>query len=424
MPHVVIVGGGFAGLYAAKTLKNSPFKVTILDKRNFHLFQPLLYQVATGGLSPGDIAYPLRAIFKRYKNIHIAMAEVVDIDPGNQKIILKEGTINYDYLILAPGSSHYYFGNDQWAPTAPGLKTIEDAAAIRHRILQAYEMAELETDPQKQAILLTFVIVGGGPTGVEIAGAVAELARGTMKNDFRNIYPPNTKIILIEGGPRILATFPPKLSTIAEKSLKRLGVQVLTNCRVTAIARNEVTFISGDQQNVIHPGTILWSAGVKASPLGEIIALRFGVKTGRQGRIPVQPDLSLDGSPNVFVIGDLADYSHIDGKPLPGVATVAMQEGIYTATLLKKRLSGKKIIPFHYNNKGNLAVIGRNSAVADIKGFRFGGIAAWFVWAFVHIRFMIGFDHKILVLIQWAWNYFTRKRGARLITGEPGPPPC
>ncbi|HLP58418.1 MAG TPA: NAD(P)/FAD-dependent oxidoreductase [Candidatus Deferrimicrobium sp.] len=424
MPHVIIIGGGFGGLYATKELKNSPFKITLIDKRNFHLFQPLLYQVATGGLSPGDIAYPLRAVFHRYKNIHVAMAEVVDIDPQGRKVILTDGEIDYDHLIIAPGSGHYYFGNSEWADIAPGLKTIEDAISIRHRILKAYEMAERETDPQKQAGLLTFVIVGGGPTGVEIAGAVAELARGTMKNDFRRIYPPDSEIILVESGPRILATFPLKLSAIAEKSLKRLGVRVLTHSRVTAIAPGAVTLATENQSTVIHTGTILWSAGVKASPLGEVIAARFALNIDRQGRVPVKPDLSLPGYPEVFVIGDLADFSHQDGKPLPGVATVAMQEGGYVARLLKKRLRGKQVAPFHYVDKGNLAVIGRNAAVADIKSFRFGGVPAWLVWVFVHIRFMIGFDHKIVVLIQWAWNYFTRNRGARLITGEAEKPRC
>jgi NADH dehydrogenase len=415
MPHVAVIGGGFAGLHAAKGLKNSPFKVTLIDRRNFHLFQPLLYQVATGGLSPGDIASPLRAVFHRYKNIHVAMAEVVDFDPRARKVILKDGEIQYDHLVIAAGSGRHYFGHPQWAALAPGLKTIEDAVTIRHNILNAYEMAERETDPQKLKSLLTFVIIGGGPTGVEIAGAAAELARSTLKNDFRNIYPPDSEIILVEIGERILATFPPQLAVKAVKSLERLGVRVLTGCRVTAITDGAVTVQSGNRETVIHAGTILWSAGVKASPLGAIIAERFGLQVDRQGRVPVEPDLSLPGYPDIFVIGDLADFSHQDGKPLPGVATAAMQEGQYAARLLKKRLQGKKTAPFHYYNKGNLAVIGRNAAVAEIKGFRFSGTPAWLVWVFVHIRFLIEFDHKILVLIQWAWNYFTRKRGARLI---------
>ncbi len=418
MPRVVVIGGGFGGLHATKGLKKSPFKVTLIDKRNFHLFQPLLYQVATGGLSPGDIASPLRAVFHRYKNIHVAMAEVVDIDPRARKVILEDGEIEYDHLVIATGSSHHYFGNQQWAALAPGLKTIEDAISIRHNILKAYEMAERETDPQKLKSLLTFVIVGGGPTGVEIAGAVAELARGTLKNDFRNIYPPNSEIILVEIGERILATFPPQLAVKAVKSLERLGVRVLTGSRVTAITDGAVTVESGSRETVIQAGTILWSAGVKASPLGTIIAERIGLQLDRQGRVPVEPDLSLPGHPNIFVIGDLAAFSHQDGKPLPGVATVAIQEGQYVAALVKKRLVGKKMAPFYYYNKGNLAVIGRNAAVAEIKCFRFSGIPAWLVWVFVHIRFLIEFDHKMLVLMQWGWNYFTRKRGARLITCE------
>jgi len=416
--QVVIIGGGFGGLHAAKGLRNSPFLVTLIDKRNFHLFQPLLYQVATGELSPGDIASPLRAVFHRYKNIRVIMAEVVDIDARNRKVILKDGEVDYDFLVVSAGSGHYYFGNEKWAGIAPGLKTIEDAISIRHRVLQAFEAAERETDPQKKQELLTFVIVGAGPTGVEIAGAIAELARTTLEDDFRNIDPADSEIILVEAGDRILSTFPPGLSNKAQKSLTRLGVRLMTGSRITDIARNTVNIDLNHQPMVIKTRTILWCAGVKASTLGEVMARGCGAPLDKQGRVVVQPDLSIPGYPDIFVIGDLANFSHQGEKPLPGVATVAMQQGQYVARLLKKRFKGKKTFPFHYHHKGELAVIGRNSAVAHIKGFRFSGILAWFIWALVHIRFLIEFDNKILVLTQWAWNYFTRKRGARLITGE------
>ena len=416
--RVVIIGGGFGGLHAAKGLRNSSFHVTLIDRRNFHLFQPLLYQVATGGLSPGDIASPLRAVFYRYKNIHVIMAVVVDIDCQNRKVILTDGEVGYDILIVAAGSSHHYFGNEKWAAVAPGLKTIEDAIAIRHRVLQAFEAAERETDPEKKRELLTFVIVGAGPTGVEIAGAIAELAHTTLADDFRTIDPTRSEIIMVEAGERILATFPPGLSIKAQKSLSRLGVRVMTGGRITDIARGAVTIDYNHQSIVIKSRTILWCAGVKASLLGELITQKCGIPGEKQGRVPVQPDLSIPGHPEIFVIGDLAYFPDREGKPLPGVATVAMQQGQYVASLLKRRFSGKKTIPFHYRHKGELAVIGRNAAVAHIKGFRFGGILAWFIWALVHIRFLIEFDNKFLVLMQWAWNYFTRKRGARLITGE------
>ncbi len=418
LQRVVIIGGGFGGLHVAKGLRNSPFQVTLIDKRNFHLFQPLLYQLATGGLSPGDIASPLRAVFHRYKNIHVIMAEVVDIDTHNRKVILKDGEVDYDFLVVSTGSGHYYFGNEKWPGIAPGLKTIEDAITIRQRVLKAYEAAERETDPQKKQELLTFVIAGAGPTGVEIAGAIAELARTTMKNDFRNIDPASSEIILVEAGERILCTFHPGLSNKAQKSLTRLGVRVMTGSRITDITENAVTIDLNHRSFVIKTRTILWCAGVKASPLGEVIAKNCGVQVDKQGRVVVQPDLSIPGYPGIFVIGDLANFSHQEGKPLPGVATVAMQQGQYVARLLTGRLQGKKTIPFHYHHKGDLAVIGRNSAVAHIKAFRFSGPLAWFIWAFVHIRFLIEFDNKLLVLTQWAWNYFTRKRGARLITCE------
>ena len=346
------------------------------------------------------------------------MAEVVDIDLHNRKVILKDGEVDYDSLVISAGSSHHYFGNETWAGIAPGLKTIEDAIAIRHRVLKAFEIAEWETDPQKRQDMMTFVVVGGGPTGVEIAGAIAELARSTLKNDFCNIDPPKSKIILVEATDRILSTFPPKLSNKAHKSLTRLGVCVMTKTRITGISDEAVTLEPGNRENVIKTRTILWCAGVKASQLGQVITRDCGVQSDRQGRVLVQPDLSIPGHPEIFVIGDLANFSHQEGKPLPGVATVAMQEGGYVARLLKKRFKGKKTVPFHYHHKGDLAVIGRNAAVANIKGFRFSGILAWFIWVFVHIRFLIEFDNKLLVLTQWAWNYFTRKRGARLITGD------
>jgi NADH dehydrogenase len=416
--HVVIIGGGFGGLYAAKAFGRAPVQVTVIDKRNFHLFQPLLYQVATGGLSPGDIASPLRAVLSRHKNTRVFIAEVIDLKPDERKVILRDGELTYDTLIVATGVSHYYFGHNEWAQRAPGLKTVEDATEIRRRIFLAFEAAERETDPEKRRAWLTFVIVGGGPTGVELAGALAELAHKTLKNDFRRINPAEAKILLLEGLERVLPSYPPELSAQAEESLVRLGVTVQTKTMVTDIQDGCITFRRGeDQPEQLRARTFLWAAGMKASALGQILADRTRVALDRAGRVMVEPDLTLAGHPNIFVIGDLANYSYQGDKPLPGVAQVAMQQGQYVADLIQCRLQGKSLPPFHYRNPGSLAVIGRNAAVADLGSLKFGGFLAWLMWVFIHILYLIEFDNRVLVLFQWAWNYITRKRGARLITG-------
>nr|WP_242038336.1 NAD(P)/FAD-dependent oxidoreductase [Chroococcidiopsis sp. [FACHB-1243]] len=418
-PHkVVIVGGGFAGLYAAKALGKSGFDVTLVDKRNFHLFQPLLYQVATGSLSPADISSPLRAILNRQKNTRVLMGEVIDLDPQQQKIILRNGELAYDSLIVATGVSHHYFGNDNWAEVAPGLKTVEDALEMRRRIFLAFEAAEKETDPEKRRAWLTFAIAGGGPTGVELAGAIAELAYSTLKRDFRNIDTKETRILLIEGMDRILPPYDPKLSAQAAHSLERLGVTIKTKTLVTNVTEDAVTIRQGDRVESIPTRTVLWAAGVKASSMGEAIAQRTGAQLDRAGRVIVEPDLSLPNYSNIFIIGDLANYSHQDDKSLPGVAPVAMQEGHYVAELIQRRLQGQAVTPFRYVDIASLAVIGRNAAVVDLRFVKFSGIFAWLIWLFVHIYYLIEFDNKLVVIFQWGWNYFTRKRGARLITGE------
>jgi NADH:ubiquinone reductase (H+-translocating) len=367
-PHkVVIVGGGFAGLYAAKALGKSGFDVTLVDKRNFHLFQPLLYQVATGTLSPADISSPLRAILNRQKNTRVLMGEVIDLDPQQQKIILRNGELAYDSLIVATGVSHHYFGNDNWAEVAPGLKTVEDALEMRRRIFLAFEAAEKETDPEKRRAWLTFAIAGGGPTGVELAGAIAELAYSTLKRDFRNIDTKETQILLIEGMDRILPPYDPKLSAQAAHSLERLGVTIKTKTLVTNVTEDAVTIRQGENIESIPARTVLWAAGVKASSMGEAIAQRTGAQLDRAGRVIVEPDLSLANYSNIFIIGDLANYSHQDDKPLPGVAPVAMQEGQYVAELIQRRLQGQAVTPFRYVDIASLAVIGRNAAVVDLR---------------------------------------------------------
>lgn len=417
--QVVIVGGGFGGLYAAKALRRAPVNVTLIDKRNFHLFQPLLYQVATGTVSPADISSPLRSILSRNRNTTVLMEEVIDLDPERQRVMLKGKELPYDTLIVATGVSHHYFGNEQWKDTAPGLKTVEDALEMRRRIFMAFEAAEKETDPEKRRAWLTFVIVGGGPTGVELAGAIAELAFGTLRDDFRNIDTTEARVLLLEGLDRILPPYPPELSAKAAASLTRLGVTVQTKTLVTNIEGATITTRQGEQTEQIFAKTVLWAAGVKASALGQVIADRAGVALDRVGRVMVSPDLSVPGHPNIFVIGDLANVSHQDGKPLPGVAPVAMQEGEYVAKLVRQRLKGgSDFPPFTYTNAGSLAVIGQNRAVADLGFIKFSGPIAWLIWVFAHIYYLIEFDNKLIVMLQWAWSYFTRKRGARLITGE------
>ncbi len=417
--RVAIVGGGFGGLYAAKELGSATVQVTLLDKRNFHLFQPLLYQVATGGLSPADIASPLRSVLAKHKNTQVLMGEVVDINPQQQLIITGNGEkIAYDTLIIATGVSHHYFGNDQWTEAAPGLKTLEDAVEMRRRILLAFERAEKETNLEKRRALLTFVVVGGGPTGVELAGALAELAYSTLKSDFSSIDTTETEIVLVEGTDRLLPTYPTDLSAAAQQALQNLGVKVRTQALVTDISNKVVAVKSGDRTEYIAAETILWAAGVQASPMGKVLAACTGVALDRAGRVMVEPDLSITNHANIFVIGDLANYAHQDHKSLPGVAPVAMQQGKYVAELIKARLAGKTLSAFRYFDWGSLAVIGRNAAVVDMRVMKFTGLPAWLIWTFLHIYYLIEFDNKLLVLTQWGWNYFTKQRGARLITGK------
>ena len=416
--HVVILGGGFGGLYAAKMMSGANVKVTVVDKRNFHLFQPLLYQVAAGWLSPGDIASPLRVVLSDYKETYVVKAEVTDIIPSENKVVFRDGDISYDTLIVATGSYHHYFGHDEWARKAPGLKTVEDALEMRRKILLSFEAAERETDPGKQKEWMTFLIIGAGPTGVELAGTIGELTKTTLKDDFRNINTEDAKIILVEGQDQVLPTYPKDLSGKAEKFLKKLGVTIRVNTMVTDIEDNKAKISRNGDIETIQSRTILWTAGVKASSLGKALAKNADTELDRTGRVIVNPDLSVPGLPDIFVIGDLAHLAVDGAEPLPGVAPVAMQEGSYVAKLILNRLQGIETKPFKYREKGNLAVIGTNSAVADLGKLKFAGFFAWLVWAFVHIRYLIEFDSKVIVLFRWAWNYFTRKRGVRLITGE------
>ena len=418
MHRAVIIGGGFGGLYAAKALRRAPVHVTLIDRRNFHLFQPLLYQVATGGLSPGEIASPLRFVLRRSANTEVLLAEVVDLDVGNRRVILRDGEAPYDTLILATGASHHYFGHDEWARLAPGLKTIEDATEIRRRILLAFEKAEREPDAVERRAWLTFVVVGAGPTGVELAGALGEIANDTLRHDFRHINPAEARILLVEGGERVLPPYPADLSADAEQALIRLGVRPMTGATVTGIDEGGVTVRHGDEADRIPARTVLWAAGVEASRLGRVLAERAGAQLDRAGRVLVEPDLTVAGHPEILAIGDLANFSHQTGKPLPGIAPVAMQEGRYAARLVRARLAGKNLPPFHYLDKGSLATIGRAAAVADFGRIHIHGFFAWVVWLFVHLLYLVEFDNRLLVLIQWAYNYFTRNRGARLITGE------
>lgn len=418
--HTVIIGGGFGGLYAAKELAKSPnVRITLIDKRNFHLFQPLLYQVATGSLSPGDIASPLRAVLNKYKNVSVLRAKVVGILPESNEVELKDGdNIRFDNLIIATGVRYNYFSNEKWLEKAPPLKTMEDALGIRHRVFHAFEEAEREQDSEIRKQWLRFVIVGGGPTGVELAGALGELARHTLKEDFRNFDPAEAEIILVEAVDRILPPFTEKSSKKAREELEKLGVIIKTSSMVTDLKDDEVILKENESSYSMKAKTILWAAGVKASKIGEVLASEFNVQTDKVGRVFVNPDLTINDRKDIFVIGDLALFTHQNGNPLPGVAPVAMQQGKYVAKLIKARLQGKNLESFEYFDKGSLAVIGRNKAIAEFGKFGFGGIVAWFIWAFIHIRYLIEFDSKILVMFQWAWNYLTMKRGARLITGD------
>ncbi|HEY3451403.1 MAG TPA: NAD(P)/FAD-dependent oxidoreductase [Myxococcales bacterium] len=420
--RVVIVGGGFGGLHAARALARSPVQVTLVDRRNFHLFQPLLYQVATGGLSPANIAAPLRGVLRRQRNAEVLLAEAVGIDAERRRLLLSDGELPYDALVLATGSTHHYFGNDRWGPLAPGLKTLEDATEIRRRMLLAFETAEREPDLEHARRRLTFVVVGAGPTGVELAGAIAEIARDTLRGNFRRIDPASAQIVLIDAVERALPTYPPDLSQKAARALRDLGVQVLTGAMVKVIEPGAIAFERDGKLECLPAENVFWAAGVKASPLGALVARAAGAEQDRQGRVIVNPDLTVGEHPEIFVVGDLA-HAEQDGRQLPGVAPVAMQQGRYVGGAIADRLAGRPPQgPFRYVDRGSMAVIGRTRAVADMNGVRFGGFLAWLAWLFVHLMYLVGFGSRLLVFVQWAWNYFTYNRSARLITG-PNPLP-
>jgi NADH dehydrogenase len=411
MPRVLIIGGGFGGLYAARALRGAPVDVTVVDRRNHHVFQPLLYQVATAGLSPGDIASPIRWILRRQRNVEVLLGEVDRVEIAQHAVHLTDGAeIPYDYLIVAAGATHAYFGHEAWQAYAPGLKSLEDALEIRRRVLMAFERAERETDPTRRQILLTFVVVGGGPTGVELAGALAEIARKSLARDFRHFDPGSARIILLEAGPYLLATFPEPLREDARNDLQRLGVDVRTSTPVTGLGASRVDTSAFS----IAADTILWAAGVAASPLGATL----GAPTDRAGRVLVNPDLSIPGHPEVFVIGDLALLKGPDGRPYPGVAQVAIQMGVHAVKNILRSTEGQPMRPFVYHDLGNMATIGRAAAVADFGWLRLHGLIGWIAWLFVHIFNLIGFRNRLLVMIQWAWAYATYQRSVRLITGQ------
>ena len=427
--QVIVVGSGFGGLHAARSFKKTDVDVTIIDRRNFHLFQPLLYQVATGGLSPANIAAPIRSMFRRQKNAKVLLGEVVGVDPQKKTVEVnstepgeaetQSQTLSYDWLIVAAGATHSYFGNDHWEKIAPGLKTIEDATKIRRSVLAAFETAEFELDTRRREELLTFVVVGGGPTGVELSGAISELSRHTLLHDFRNINPEHAKVILVEGEDRVLSTFAPKLSQKAEASLKKLGVDMRLSTHVIDIAPDQVTLKlkSDGSETTIATRTVVWAAGVAGVPLGKTLADATGVSVARGGRVEIQNDLTIDGHPNIFVIGDLASCKGDDGQPLPGVAQVAIQQGNYAGRSIKLQLKDKpKQKPFRYSDKGSLATIGRSKAIADLGFLKFSGFFAWILWLFVHIATLAKFSNRLLVFFQWAMSYATFNRSARLIT--------
>jgi NADH dehydrogenase len=407
-PHVVIIGGGFAGLNAARALDGAPVTATVVDRRNHHLFQPLLYQVATASLSPADIASPIRAILRKQDNVGVLLAEASAIDLDRKEIALDGGRLSYDYLILAAGARHSYFGHDEWEEHAPGLKSLEDALEIRRRILLAFEDAERAAGETERDRLMTFVVVGGGPTGVELAGALGEISRHTLARDFENIDPTWAKIYLLEAGPRILPMFPEKLARKAVADLNRLGVRVRTGALVTQVDDEGV--LLGEER--IRARTVLWAAGVTAAPLAKTL----GLPLDRAGRVPVEPNLTIAGHPEVFVVGDLAALTAPDGKLFPGVAQVAIQQGRRAAANVRLALAGEAMQPFRYRDYGNMATIGRNRAIADIHDLELSGFPAWVAWLFIHIMYLIGFRNRLVVLVQWMWAYFTFQRGARLIT--------
>jgi NADH dehydrogenase len=434
--RVLILGGGFAGLNAAQKLKRAPVEVTLIDRRNFHLFQPLLYQVATGSLSPGDISAPIRGVLNKQKNAEVLLGEAADIDPDAKRVTLRDGgCFDYDSLIVATGSKTSYYGKEEWRQNAPSLKTVEEATTIRHKILYAFEWAERAATEAEAREWLTFVIVGAGATGLELAGALAEIANETLKNDFRRINPTEARIILMEGGSRVLTAYPPDLSEKAERLVRRLGVEVMKGVMATAIDSDGVTYKRGDKTEKLAAKTVIWAGGVTATTFGNKLAERTKAETDRSGRIKVHPDLTIPNYPDIFVLGDLAAAQAKDGKPLPGVAQVAMQGGTYAARTIRARLRGQKDIPpFHYLDKGDMAVIGRAAAVANIFGLHVSGLPAWLIWLFIHLMYIVQFQNRVIVFVQWGFQYLTFSRGARLITGTgdadlqrppaPGTPNC
>jgi NADH dehydrogenase len=407
-PRVVIIGGGFGGLEAAKHLGNKPVGVTLIDRTNYHLFQPLLYQVATAALSPADIAAPIRGVLSKYENIEVVLAEAQEVDLGARVVWTPDRPFQYDYLIVATGSRHSYFGHDEWEKLAPGLKSLEDAVEIRRRILMAFEFAEKTNDPEARAAAMNFVIIGGGPTGVEMAGAIAEIARETLAKDFRHIDPSTARVILVEGDKRVLSGYPEDLSASAQKQLEELGVEVITGTHATNLTENGLE-VAG---RFIPSRVKIWAAGNAASFVGKTL----GVPVDRAGRVIVENDLTVPGHPEVQVIGDLAHFNEKDGKTLPGVSPVAIQQGRHAARNILRMIEGGKPQPFHYWDKGSMATIGRNRAVADLNFVHFSGLLAWLTWLFVHILYLVGFRNRLAVLFQWAWAYVTFNKGARLIT--------
>jgi len=414
--QIVIIGGGFGGLYAAKILGKKGFNVTLIDKQNFHLFQPLLYQVATGFLAPADIASPLRTILARYKSVRVIQDEVRDFDTKEKRVITAEGSYRYDSLIVAAGVTHSYFGKEEWERHAPGLKTLNDSLTIRSNILSAFEAAEKAKSDLERRRLLTFIIVGGGATGVELAGAIAELARATLAKEFRSFHPSDARIILFEGGARILSSFHQNNSSYAQNALSKLGVEVHTETLVTSLSDRQVCTTTRGKVETFEAETILWAAGIQASPLALAVESATGAKLDRCGRIMVEPDMTISGYPEIFVVGDLAHSLGANGQALPGLAPVAMQQGRYVAKVLVQRSKEREYRPFRYFDKGNMAVIGRGRAVAESFGLRLNGFTAWIGWAFIHIYFLIEFENKLKVFFNWAWNYLTNKRTSRLIT--------
>ncbi|MDB4961295.1 MAG: dehydrogenase, FAD-containing subunit [Myxococcales bacterium] len=420
--HVVIIGGGFGGLEAARRLAKAPVNITLVDRRNHHLFQPLLYQVATAALNASDVAYPIRAVLSKQKNARVLLGEALAINVASRRVVLDDGAVDYDYLIVATGATHSYFGKD-WGHLAPGLKSIEDALEIRRRVFLAYEAAERESDPAAQRAWLTFAVVGGGPTGVELAGALGEIGLTTLAHDFRSIDPTQVRVLLFEGQDRVLGAYPPKLSEAAKRSLEKRHVEVRLNTMVTAIDDRGVSVKAGDREERIDARTVLWAAGVQASPL----AVSLGTARDRAGRVEVNPDLSLPGHPEVFVIGDLAKMQNADGSPVPGVAQGALQGGRHVAKLITAEVKGRAASPrpaFRYHDKGNMATIGRASAVVSTKRFALHGLVAWLMWWAVHIMFLVGFRNRVFVMLSWAWSWLTFTRGARLITGSVGELPA